>query len=310
MSSHQGNWADIVDEDSNELSFLKRPPTFADGKLTSQFDPLLDASSKDGLNALFSRGMTSMLDASNSSNHGVSAKAPMTSQPRPAPRFASIAKSSTLPAGSPQNGSAWVAPPVTVPPPPTTVEAPPAPVPAASPWGRPPAQASSKTWGQAIPTKPLLPDLIHEYLASEEPEEQIPPPHAADRDASPERDKSPEQASIPKEDKEAEKRRIAPKSKGKGRQKGKETDPHRLDQRLKQVQFGKNTKGYAAYCQAILRDARANKDPQTPEYDQLCSKRSWDGQVSKWRRLLHVYDPPTAEQNATDSLIEQMQTDS
>jgi len=100
------------------------------------------------------------------------------------------------------------------------------------------------------------------------------------------------------------------KARARADRKEKETDPHRLDQRLKQVQFGKNTKGYAAYCQAILRDARANKDPQTPEYDQLCSKRSWDGQVSKWRRLLHVYDPPTAEQNATDSLIEQMQTDS
>lgn len=52
--SNHGNWADIVDQDSNELSFLSRPPQFADGRLTS-FDPLLDASSKEGLNAMFAR---------------------------------------------------------------------------------------------------------------------------------------------------------------------------------------------------------------------------------------------------------------
>jgi histone RNA hairpin-binding protein len=27
----------------------------------------------------------------------------------------------------------------------------------------------------------------------------------------------------------------------------------------------------------------------------VCSKRSWDGQIRKWRRLLHEYDPPKGE---------------
>ena len=27
----------------------------------------------------------------------------------------------------------------------------------------------------------------------------------------------------------------------------------------------------------------------------MCSKRSWDGQIRKWRRLLHEYDPPKGE---------------
>lgn len=29
----------------------------------------------------------------------------------------------------------------------------------------------------------------------------------------------------------------------------------------------------------------------TPDPFQVCSKRSWDGQIRKWRRLLHKYDP-------------------
>jgi len=39
------------------------------------------------------------------------------------------------------------------------------------------------------------------------------------------------------------------------------------------------------------------KDPQTPDKYQLCSKRSWDGQISRWRRLLHEYDPPQSSED-------------
>jgi hypothetical protein len=31
--------------------------------------------------------------------------------------------------------------------------------------------------------------------------------------------------------------------------------------------------------------------PRTPDKNQQCSKRSWDGQVRKWRRALHQWDP-------------------
>lgn len=31
--------------------------------------------------------------------------------------------------------------------------------------------------------------------------------------------------------------------------------------------------------------------PATPRKNQKCSKRSWDGQVRKWRRELHKWDP-------------------
>ena len=33
------------------------------------------------------------------------------------------------------------------------------------------------------------------------------------------------------------------------------------------------------------------KHPETPDVKQICSKRSFDGQVKKWRRELHFWDP-------------------
>lgn len=32
-------------------------------------------------------------------------------------------------------------------------------------------------------------------------------------------------------------------------------------------------------------------DPRTPDKHVNCSKRSFDGQLRKWRRQLHAYDP-------------------
>ena len=32
-------------------------------------------------------------------------------------------------------------------------------------------------------------------------------------------------------------------------------------------------------------------DPMTPDVRQACSKRAFDGQVRKWRRMLHEWDP-------------------
>lgn len=83
---------------------------------------------------------------------------------------------------------------------------------------------------------------------------------------------------------------------------GQERDPRRLEQRRKQVDLGKRTEGYRRYAAAVPRRARqarlANEAPEgelphprSPNVKQLCSKRSWDGQVRKWRRLLHLWDP-------------------
>ncbi|KAJ7556500.1 hypothetical protein O6H91_05G086200 [Diphasiastrum complanatum] len=75
----------------------------------------------------------------------------------------------------------------------------------------------------------------------------------------------------------------------------KEEDAHRVNQRLRQINFGKNTLGYERYIDLVPRHKRVKSDPHTPDIHQVCSKRSWDGQVSKWRRSLHFYDPPVQE---------------
>ncbi|GLJ49170.1 hypothetical protein SUGI_1037500 [Cryptomeria japonica] len=72
----------------------------------------------------------------------------------------------------------------------------------------------------------------------------------------------------------------------------KESDGHRIRQRQKQIEYGKNTLGYKSYIEIVPREQRKKNDPWTPDVKQICSKRSWDGQVKKWRRLLHHYDPP------------------
>ena len=33
----------------------------------------------------------------------------------------------------------------------------------------------------------------------------------------------------------------------------------------------------------------------TPDKNNVCSTRAWQGQVKVWRRALHTYDPPNEE---------------
>lgn len=71
-----------------------------------------------------------------------------------------------------------------------------------------------------------------------------------------------------------------------------ELDSHRLDQRIKQIAYGENTRGFMNLMKALERDPGLVKGciPVKPAIHQKCSKRSWDGQVRKWRRALHMYD--------------------
>jgi len=41
----------------------------------------------------------------------------------------------------------------------------------------------------------------------------------------------------------------------------------------------------------VPKDKRKPENPRTPKKAQGCSKRSWDGQLKKWRRDLHLWDP-------------------
>ena len=46
---------------------------------------------------------------------------------------------------------------------------------------------------------------------------------------------------------------------------------------------------------SFLRELRSKSNPSTPDKCQKCSKRSWDGQIRKWRRGLHAWDPKVDE---------------
>lgn len=83
-----------------------------------------------------------------------------------------------------------------------------------------------------------------------------------------------------------------------------EMDEHKIQQRLKQIGFGKSTKGYETYLTLVTQNNRelGNEDhPLTPRADQKCSKRSWDGQLKKWRRLLHRWDDVLQSPSSSDA---------
>lgn len=73
---------------------------------------------------------------------------------------------------------------------------------------------------------------------------------------------------------------------------GCERDAHRMEQRAKQLSYGENTTGYRNLLRAqeLYPDLLRGCYPVKPVVTQRCSKRSWDGQIKKWRRMLHMYD--------------------
>lgn len=68
----------------------------------------------------------------------------------------------------------------------------------------------------------------------------------------------------------------------------------RLRQRQKQIDLGKRTEGYTRYISMRPKRERASDEPKTPNIHKKCSKRSWDGQVRKWRKQLHAFDDPAS----------------
>jgi len=90
------------------------------------------------------------------------------------------------------------------------------------------------------------------------------------------------------------------------KEKARETDERRLVARQKQLDIGKNTIGYKKYAEQTCISKRTKGDPKTPEKHQVCSKRSWDGQVRKWRRQLHLFDPnEVLEENLLEDEVEE-----
>lgn len=69
---------------------------------------------------------------------------------------------------------------------------------------------------------------------------------------------------------------------------GIEEDTHRVAQRQKQIDYGKNTIAYDRFVAMRPREQRVRGDPMTPIAKQKCSKRSFAGQVTSWKKK--VYD--------------------
>ncbi|CAF0835926.1 unnamed protein product [Brachionus calyciflorus] len=69
-----------------------------------------------------------------------------------------------------------------------------------------------------------------------------------------------------------------------------ESDAETLRKRQKQINFGKVTKEYERYVEAIPKRKRESFHPRTPNKFRKCSRRKFDGLVKKWRKLLHVWD--------------------
>lgn len=110
-----------------------------------------------------------------------------------------------------------------------------------------------------------------------------------------------------------------PSGPGSRPQKPRETDPRRLAQRAKQIEFGKNTIGYDRYTTEVPRHARTRAHPRTPDKEEKMPKRKWDSLVrvslrallvsarsatdarsprwyyQAWRRTLHKWDPVAQE---------------
>ncbi|EKG02597.1 hypothetical protein TCSYLVIO_006370 [Trypanosoma cruzi] len=68
----------------------------------------------------------------------------------------------------------------------------------------------------------------------------------------------------------------------------------RLQQRQRQVQYGKETLGYSNYLRAVPsrcdREFRNPMHPITPRPEYDCSKRTFDRYLNVWRRQLHLWD--------------------
>ncbi|CBH09843.1 hypothetical protein, conserved [Trypanosoma brucei gambiense DAL972] len=73
----------------------------------------------------------------------------------------------------------------------------------------------------------------------------------------------------------------------------------RLQQRLRQVQYGKETAGYENYIRAVPsrcdREFRNPMHPMTPRPEYDCSKRTFDRYLNVWRRQLHLWDDYDAD---------------
>ena len=79
-----------------------------------------------------------------------------------------------------------------------------------------------------------------------------------------------------------------------------------LEKRKKMISYGKNTIGYDEYIKQIPKHKRKlhNPDhPRTPDPYENLSWRRFKGQITVWRKKLHIYDPPDLLNNNNNNSI-------
>jgi hypothetical protein len=89
----------------------------------------------------------------------------------------------------------------------------------------------------------------------------------------------------------------------KRKEKPKESDPKRLRARQKQLDIGMNTVGYQRYLDAVPVE---NRTLRIPDIHQVCSKRSWDGQVRIFifSYFLTFFRFENGEENSTSTILQ------
>ncbi|KAL3923832.1 MAG: hypothetical protein SGARI_006142, partial [Bacillariaceae sp.] len=73
-----------------------------------------------------------------------------------------------------------------------------------------------------------------------------------------------------------------------------EQHAHKMQQRHKAIQKGKNTIGYEIYCNKVPKKKRLKRSmdtPSTPDHTLDIPNKKWNGMVKAWRVALHKYDP-------------------
>ncbi|CAL6305188.1 unnamed protein product [Bathycoccus prasinos] len=63
--------------------------------------------------------------------------------------------------------------------------------------------------------------------------------------------------------------------------------------RQQQIDYGKNTLGYAEYLKEVPKSRRSRRHPKTPDISLKVSKRAFNGIVKRWRQALHEQSPWT-----------------
>merc|ERR1712012_1375972 len=82
-------------------------------------------------------------------------------------------------------------------------------------------------------------------------------------------------------------------------------DRHRINQRLKQIHKGKESKGYSIYCTKVPKKSRPQKlhdtYPMTPDPRENISNKRRKGKYQQWRRALHMWDESNSDGDDSES---------